>query len=379
MTLALLIVSCATAKPEAAAAQVSVQDGLDTAIRNASDYINKNVPKGSKLVILNIKSKYAPLSEYIIDVLTGNVVNDRVFTVVDRANLSLIQQEMDFQLSGEVSDESAQSIGQKLGAQTIVSGSITSFGDLWRLTVRVLGVENATVLGLYNENVPSSSTIAALSSGPETVEPVKSPTVAPRTAAASASPQTVAAQSVPAPAPAAEPPPAPATPPAPTVYKVGDKGPAGGIVFYDKGVVTNGWRYLEAAPNDVGPVPWGLTGTIVRGTSTGIGTGKRNTDLIIAALSNSGGGDGAALLCTAFEINGYNDWYLPSKDELDLMYKNLKAKGVGNFGNNYYWSSSDNQDNYAWDQRFSDGSQDNRGTTHDHKDKSNSVRAIRQF
>jgi TolB-like protein len=362
MTLAFLIVSCATAKPEAAVAQVSVQDGLDTAIRNASDYINKNVPKGSKLVILNIKSKYAPLSEYIIDVLTGNVVNDRVFTVVDRANLSLIQQEMDFQLSGEVSDESAQSIGQKLGAQTIVSGSITSFGDLWRLTVRVLGVENATVLGLYNENVPSSSTIAALSSGPETVESVKSPTVAPRTAAASASPQTVAAQSV----------------PAPTVYKVGDKGPAGGIVFYDKGSTSDGWQYLEAAPYDIGDAPWGSTRTTVGGTLTYPGSGKRNTERIIAALR--GVDNLAAHLCVEFDLNGYKDWFLPSKDELNLLYTNLKVNRLGSFNNRRYWSSSEYKDSQAWYQDFEDGSQSyygaGGGTS---KGNTNSVRAVRQF
>jgi hypothetical protein len=164
IVLALFFTACATAKPGAAAAQVSGQDDLDMAIRKASDYINENVPGGIKLVILNIKSNYPPLSEYIIDVLTGNVVNDRVFTVVDRVNLEQIQQEMEFQLSGEVSDESAQSIGQKLGAQSIVTGSITPFGNLWRLTIRALGVEGATVQGLFNLNISNGTSIAALTS-----------------------------------------------------------------------------------------------------------------------------------------------------------------------------------------------------------------------
>jgi hypothetical protein len=169
MVLALFFTAYATAKPELATAQVSVQDDLDMAIRKASDYINENVPGGIKLVILNIKSNYPPLSEYIVDVLTGNLVNDRVFTVVDRANLEQIQQEMEFQLSGEVSDESAQSIGQKLGAQTIVTGSITPFGNLWRLTIRALGVEGATVQGLFNQNISNGASIAALTTdGPVT-------------------------------------------------------------------------------------------------------------------------------------------------------------------------------------------------------------------
>jgi hypothetical protein len=141
---------------------IAVSDELDDAIEAAADYLNKNVSAGNKLVILNFRSNYPSLSEYIIDVLTGFIVNERVLTVVDRVNLALIQQEMDFQLSGEVSDSSAQSIGQKLGAQTIVSGSITAFGDLWRLSVRALDVESAQVQGQFNRNMASGPTIAAL-------------------------------------------------------------------------------------------------------------------------------------------------------------------------------------------------------------------------
>jgi TolB-like protein len=148
-----------------AGAQTSVPDELDGAIRQASDYLKENIPAGSKLVILAVRSSYPPLSEYIVDVLSENVVNDRVFTVVDRANLMLIQQEMNFQLSGEVSDESAQSIGKKLGAQTIISGAITPFGSLWRLTIRALGVEDATIQGQFSRNIPNGVSIAALTSG----------------------------------------------------------------------------------------------------------------------------------------------------------------------------------------------------------------------
>jgi hypothetical protein len=58
-------------------------------------------------------------------------------------------------------------------------------------------------------------------------------------------------------------------------------------------------------------------------------------------------------------FDGYDDWFLPSKDELDLMYKNLKQKGLGDFGGSSYWSSSQsNYDYRPWSQRFSDGSQD---------------------
>lgn len=362
--LVFLLIACSTVKQEA-----SVPDELDRVIREASDYINENVPAGSKLVILNIKSSYPPLSEYIIDVLTENVVNDRIFTVVDRANLSLIQQEMNFQLSGEVSDESAQSIGQKLGAQTIVSGSLTAFGNLWRLTVRALGVEGATVQGMFNRNIPNGVSIAALTSG--------EPAAVTFMPAAPARTQTASSSGVKPASPAIAPPPVPAAsaePPGPAAYKAGDRGPAGGIIFYDKGMFFNDWQYLEAAPADLDGAQWAATDLGIRGTGTAVGTGKRNTELIVEQL----GIGTAAQLCDALEFGGYNDWFLPSQDELDLMYRNLKQRGLGNFLNSEYWSSSYDSSRVlghtSWGQNFSNGSK-----IYMWQDKVASVRAVRAF
>jgi opacity protein-like surface antigen len=168
--------------------------------------------------------------------------------------------------------------------------------------------------------------------------------------------------------------------PANNVYKIGDTGPAGGYIFYDKGVVTYGWRYLEAAPDDLpAPIRWGPNNTVIKDTETAVGTGKANTQRI-APIINRHGEDGAALLCTALNINGYQDWFLPSKDELNLMYVNLKKKGLGGFGDGYYWSSSEYNYFDAWVQRFRDGSQNySFFYTKGDKDHALPVRAIRAF
>jgi hypothetical protein len=141
------------------------------------------------------------------------------------------------------------------------------------------------------------------------------------------------------------------------VYKIGEKGPAGGIVFYDKGRVTEGWRYLEAAPNDAGPVQWGTYDEDIGGTSSEVGKGKANTQLIISKLRQSGEINKAAQLCTVLNINRYNDWFLPSKDELNWMYENLKSSGLGGFQNDWYWSSSQDGNYTVWVQHFRYGSQ----------------------
>ncbi len=154
------------------------------------------------------------------------------------------------------------------------------------------------------------------------------------------------------------------------VYSIGDTGPAGGIVFYDKGSYSDGWRYLEAAPSDQGDVGWGEYGTTVGGTSTAIGSGKSNTEKIVNKL---GSGNYAARLCYDFELGGYDDWFLPSKDELNELYKQKDT--VGGFASYSYWSSSEFSSSDAWGQYFSDGSQYGSGGKYG----GGYVRAVRAF
>jgi len=157
-------------------------------------------------------------------------------------------------------------------------------------------------------------------------------------------------------------------------YALGDSGPANGIIFYDKKNNTDGWRYLEAAPADTEFIAeWGPY-TFVGGTDIGVGSGKRNTELIVEVLGENGH---AALLCVNLNINGYNDWFLPSMSELDLMYKNLKSKELGGFQDDWYWSSSASEYGgvAAWAQRFNDGSRND----YNHKGNAYFVRAVRAF
>ncbi|MDR0784602.1 MAG: penicillin-binding protein activator LpoB [Treponema sp.] len=135
---------------------------LDEALSASTAYLNSRIPSGSKVVVLNFTSKWLDLTDYIIEELTGYIVNEGTLTVVDRRNLEAIRQEMDFQLSGEVNDETAQSIGRKLGAQTIISGSISAIGDTYRLRIRAIAVETAQIQGLQNVDVVPDRRLSAL-------------------------------------------------------------------------------------------------------------------------------------------------------------------------------------------------------------------------
>jgi len=162
-------------------------------------------------------------------------------------------------------------------------------------------------------------------------------------------------------------------------YTVGDEGPAGGFIFYDAGEVVNGWRYLEAAPAITErTASWGGEGSSIAGTQTGIGTGKQNTEIIVIWLDLFGGTGKAAQICNSLIYKGYNDWFLPSRDELELMYKNLMLNGIGGFVNDNYWSSSQYYENVSYGINFNNGNVAY-GYKNLYSDTRYKVRAIRAF
>lgn len=138
-------------------------------------------------------------------------------------------------------------------------------------------------------------------------------------------------------------------------YKIGDRGPAGGMIFYDKGNSKGGWQYLEAAPDEFGTAEWGCDHTFITEAGIAIGTGKANTEAILKKCDEPGI---AARKCAEYRGGGKSDWFLPSKDELNLMCENLRVPGRLTFNGNLYWSSTDVNDrgyNSGWGQCFNTG------------------------
>jgi flagellar biosynthesis GTPase FlhF len=129
------------------------------------------------------------------------------------------------------------------------------------------------------------------------------------------------------------------------IYAIGETGPAGGIIFYDKGAKSDGWRYLEAAP---------------------------------ASSEFEGRWNEAVENCKRMNINGIGGWRLPTVNELNYMYENLAQKGLGSFSKEYlettYWSSSVS-DGYVSSMDLDRGGETaSRDTSYHYR-----VRAIRAF
>jgi hypothetical protein len=133
----------------------------------------------------------------------------------------------------------------------------------------------------------------------------------------------------------------------------------GGIVAYilqsgDPGYDANVQHGLVAATSDQSSgIRWNNgSNTITGATGTAIGTGLSNTNTVITSQGGTATSY-AAGIARAYAGGGYNDWYLPSKDELNKLY--LSKSIIGNFALNYYWSSSESAYNGAYVQRFDNG------------------------
>jgi len=127
---------------------------------------------------------------------------------------------------------------------------------------------------------------------------------------------------------------------------------------------------------------WGGSETSVEGTGTAIGTGASNTEKIVEKFGHAepynNNTDYAAKLCANLVVSEdgvtYDDWFLPSKDELNLMFENLKKNNIGGFSDVAYWSSSEFRANGAWYQGLLSGYQSGRSRDFDYW-----VRPVRVF
>jgi hypothetical protein len=155
---------------------------------------------------------------------------------------------------------------------------------------------------------------------------------------------------------------------------IGDTYQGGKIAYIlqsgDPGYIEGEFHGLIITPGDQGTAEWGCLETEIAGADgTALGTGNQNTIDIMNGCTQSGI---AARKCGDLVLNGYDDWYLPSKDELNKLYINHGA--IGGFTDEPYWSSTEYNAYFAWYRYFYIDYQNVTG-----KEVTIKVRAVRTF
>ena len=88
---------------------------LDEGIARIAAEIEAGLPEGRRVAVVNFQSPSAYFSDYVLEELQGHLVSGKRLVVTERSKLELLRNELTFQMSGEVSDESAVGIGHWLG------------------------------------------------------------------------------------------------------------------------------------------------------------------------------------------------------------------------------------------------------------------------
>jgi F0F1-type ATP synthase assembly protein I len=129
----------------------NILNNLQGAMAKISEDLIETLPARARVAVLSVGSSNRTLSENAVDELEFNLVDTRKFTIVDRARLDQIRREQNFQMSGDVSDDSAVSIGNMLGADIVIVGTINTTDSGGRITIRALDVQTAQIVTMARE------------------------------------------------------------------------------------------------------------------------------------------------------------------------------------------------------------------------------------
>ena len=141
---------------------------LEEALLQTAKQFSSSIKSGTTIAIVGLSSPTKELSDFMLDEITIGFVRERKLTVANRANLEAIKTEMNFQLSGEVSDASIQKIGAMVGANVVIHGNLVPLGKKYNLTIQALDVTSATVLDMNRVFIEPNDTINSLLDGTPT-------------------------------------------------------------------------------------------------------------------------------------------------------------------------------------------------------------------
>ncbi len=279
--------------------------------------------------------------------------------VVDRNSFDKIKAQHAFQTSDWSNSDKIAQLGKALNANLVVVGQLLSFKGSLVATFRMLDVNTVEIIATATERTSGTDELFG-----------KLESMAKKlTNNINSSSGTVK-----------------------TSYNIGEEGPGGGIIFYysEEGFdvyqadgSVKRCNYLEVSKMEVANVSWcsikSGSDCCYINTNTELGFGKMNTYKIINGKHSGGtvsSSNCAAKACFEYSTaqTAKGEWFLPSKDELNLLYKNLGTRILATATEVWHWSSSQYNDISAWGQRFSYGGQVDGG-----KRCTDSVRAIRAF
>jgi len=321
--------------------------------------------------------------EFVMDIFTSNFANMDFARIVDRNSFDKIKKELSFQDSDWSDSKKVAELGRALNANQVAVGQLTKRGDNIFLNVKILDVNTTTIITSHLDKVTSIDSFFDWMPGFCNTLISKAGGKASFTSSPNTSSSNIQKDK------------------ATKEYNIGDDGPGGGTIFYKSkegfkvydyegdGMV---YHYLEMSRSTLGESEWYPGYGVILNRDEGIGYGKKNTYAIlkIGASGFLTKENCAAYRCAIYSTSSTKagEWWLPSKDELDLMYQNQKERVLATCDNHSHWSSTESSRDCAFIFPFM-GALGERGgypagfwsdgQYYGYKDRKHSVRAVRAF
>jgi len=141
----------ASRTPSAPSSSPKSARGLESAIQKACAVLIESLPKGSKIAVIDVVTKDNDAKSIAISEVEYNLVSTKNFLIVDRHTLDAIRKEQNFQMSGDVSDDSMVAIGALAGATVVITGEIVESGNKNRLSLKALDVKSGQIISMGRE------------------------------------------------------------------------------------------------------------------------------------------------------------------------------------------------------------------------------------
>jgi hypothetical protein len=124
---------------------------LPEAVRESYALLSGNLKDGARMAVISVAAGDEAEGEFALEEINLLLVNSKKFRMVDRRSLDAVRAEQNFQLSGEVDDDTAVSIGHLTGAEIVITGSITPYGPAKYLRIKALDVETGEILAMTSQ------------------------------------------------------------------------------------------------------------------------------------------------------------------------------------------------------------------------------------
>jgi hypothetical protein len=146
---------------------VSVQSQENYSSQSTTNMAGERPSGGAPMVIaiadfVNSEGNVSKLGRYAVEKLTPYFARSKQFSVMERAMIDKVLQEQRFQVSAFVDEASTQEFGKLVGAETIISGTISELDNAYYFNAKAIGVAAGNLITAVDVEVERSGRLAAL-------------------------------------------------------------------------------------------------------------------------------------------------------------------------------------------------------------------------